>query len=462
MESTSARRRERVAFLALVITVVLAVTKLLVWVSTSSLAVLSQTVDSAIDIVALLLLWLGVRIAARPADETHHYGHAKAENLVAFVETLILGALAGGIAWEAIGRLATEEASQVNAPWYAFGLLVGSAVVDALRVRLLLETARSERSDALRSGALNFSTDLGTAAVALISLLFVRAGLEQADAVGAIVVALAAGIAACRLGKRSVDVLMDRAPAAPVDEIAAAATAAPGVAETRRVRVRGSEQQLFADVTVAAGRTASLERAHDIAEGVEREIERVAPGADVVVHVEPSSEVSGLAERVLAAASRLDGVSEVHNVLVHAFDERGHPKLHVTLHAKARPGMSVQDAHALSDEIELAVAKELQADVRVDTHIEPLEPTALGRDVTETRQDIVASVKRLALHEPDVVDCHEVVVTASNGDLSVVAHVRGRRELALARLHLASHRIENAIRAANPEVHAVLIHFEPA
>ena len=315
MESTSARRRERVAFLALVITVVLAVTKLLVWVSTSSLAVLSQTVDSAIDIVALLLLWLGVRIAARPADETHHYGHAKAENLVAFVETLILGALAGGIAWAAIGRLATEEASQVNAPWYAFGLLLGSAVVDALRVRLLLETARSERSDALRSGALNFSTDVGTAAVALISLLFVRAGLEQADAVGAIVVALAAGIAACRLGKRSVDVLMDRAPAAPVDEIAAAATAAPGVAETRRVRVRGSEQQLFADVTVAAGRTASLERAHDIAEGVEREIERVAPGADVVVHVEPSSEVSALAERVLAAASRLDGVSEVHNVL---------------------------------------------------------------------------------------------------------------------------------------------------
>jgi divalent metal cation (Fe/Co/Zn/Cd) transporter len=61
-----------------------------------------------------------------------------------------------------------------------------------------------------------------------------------------------------------------------------------------------------------------------------------------------------------------------------------------------------------------------------------------------------------------VLDCHEVLVTASPGGLSVVAHVRGRRDLHLARIHEASQRIENAIHATTPEVGAVLIHFEPA
>jgi divalent metal cation (Fe/Co/Zn/Cd) transporter len=268
-------------------------------------------------------------------------------------------------------------------------------------------------------------------------------------------------VAAVRLGKRSVDVLMDRAPQAPLEAIAAATTAAAGVAETRRVRVRGSGKQLFADVTVAAGRTASLERAHDIAESVEREIERALPGTDVVVHVEPVAETSDIVERVQAAASRTEGVHEVHNVSVHALAESGGNRLRVTLHAKAMPGLSLEEAHDLSDAIERSVREEVGGDARVDTHIEPLESTALGRDVTAARQDIVRAVTEAALREPEIVDCHEVVVTSGGGELSVVAHVRGEGDLPLARMHEASTRIENAIHVAHPEVGPVLIHFEP-
>jgi divalent metal cation (Fe/Co/Zn/Cd) transporter len=214
-------------------------------------------------------------------------------------------------------------------------------------------------------------------------------------------------------------------------------------------------------VTVAAGRTATLERAHDIAEAVEHEIARVAPGTDVVVHVEPVSETSGLVERAQAAASRQPGVHEVHNVLIHAFDEDGDSKLHVTLHAKVQPGTSLGDAHALSDRIEEAVVDELGDHVRVDSHIEPWQATSRGRDVTSTREDIVALVTEIAQREPDVVDCHEVLVTSVDDQLSVVAHVRGRGNLPLDRMHDASVRIEDATRAAHPEIGPVLIHFEP-
>jgi cation diffusion facilitator family transporter len=457
--ATGRSRAPQAAAIALLVTVALAAAKVLVWLASDSLAVLSQALDSVVDILALALVFVAVRVAAKPADATHHYGHAKAENLVAFVHTLLLAVTVAAVALEAVRRLAVQP-RPVSAPAFAVALMGGSVVVDVLRVRYLRVTAEAEGSDALRAGALNLAGDIGTAVVALASLLAVRAGVERADAVGALVVALAVAAAGVRLGKRSVDVLMDRAPGARVEVIAQAATGAAGVAETRRVRVRGGDKQLFADVTVAAGRTSSLERAHDIAESVEREIERAVPGTDVVVHVEPIAETSGLVERVQAAASRTAGVHEVHNVAVHALDEPA-TGLRVTLHAKATAGASLAQAHELSDAIERSVRDELGPGVRVDTHIEPLEHTSWGRDVTSARSDVVAAVRRFALREPEVIDCHEVVVTSTGDEISVVAHVRGRADLPLARMHAASTRIENAVHAAFAEVGPVLIHFEP-
>lgn len=448
------------ALAALIVTVVLTGTKLLVWGLTSSLAVLSQALDSALDIVALGLVWMGVRIAAKPADESHHYGHGKAENLAAFVQTVLLGLIVLFVAWQALAELG--GGTSVEVPWYALALFGASAAVDVVRVRLLVRTAREENSVALQAGALNLATDVGTVAVVLVSLALTRIGVGWADPVGSLLVVLAVGVAAIRLGRRSVDVLMDRAPIDPATAIEAAAAATPGVTETRRVRVRAAGNRLFADVTVAAGRTTSLERAHDIAEAVEHEIELVAPGADVVVHVEPVSETTGFVERVQAAASRTEGVHEVHNVSVHAFSEGGQQKLLVTLHAKVRPGIPLEEAHDLSERVEAAVARELGPNVRVDTHIEPLEPTSFGRDVTGSREDLVASIRAIALREPDVLDCHEILITSTGAGLSAVAHVRGRATLPLDRIHDASVRIENAVRAEHGEIGSIVIHFEPS
>jgi cation diffusion facilitator family transporter len=462
MDGNGAGRSERAAIAALAITAALAATKLAVALATSSLAILSQALDSFLDLVALALVLFAVRIAAKPADSSHHYGHSKAENLAAFAQTNFLIVVVAGVVIEAVRRLSVGGDTGTKAPWYSFALLGASVVVDAVRAFFLVRAARSERSEALRAGALNVVTDLGTAVVAIGSLVLISRGVHDADAIGALIVAAAVAVAAYRLGKRSVDVLMDRAPSTSTEAIQEAAARAPGVAETRRVRVRGTGDQLFADVTVAAGRTTSLERAHEIAESVEREIAQVAPGADVVVHVEPASETTGLVERVQAAASRVPGVHEVHNVLVHAFDEEGRQKLHVTLHAKAVPSSSLEEAHSLSDAIEAEVEKELEAEVRVDTHIEPLLQTSAGRDVTAARQDLVDNVRALAVEEPDVLDCHEVLITDVGGELAIVAHVRGRGDLALARIHAASERIEKSIHSTHPEVGAVVIHFEPA
>lgn len=460
MQGSRFRRSERAALISLGVTVCLVLLKFAVWAATDSLVVLTQAFDSLLDIVALGLVFLGVRLANKPADETHHYGHAKAENLAAFTQTLLIGVVVVGISFESINRLAGTT-PEVSAPWYALALLFFSIAVDAGRVVFLLRTAAAEGSDALKAGALNIAGDVGTAVVALGSLALIRNGMEEADPFGSLLVGLLVAIAALRLGKRSVDILMDRAPTAKVAEIERAASEAVGVREMRRIRVRSTGEQLFADVTIATQRTNSLEHAHEIAERVEAAIEEVAPGTDVVVHVEPATEASGLVERVQAAASRVDDLHEIHNISVHAFDDEGRRRLHVTLHAKVAGSTSLKDAHDVADRIEDAIVGELGAEVRVDAHIEPLETTSFARDVTTERPDVAAAVQEIAIAEPDVLDCHEVLVTLTGSTLAVIAHVTGRANLALSKMHDASERIENALHARFPELGDVLIHFEP-
>jgi cation diffusion facilitator family transporter len=452
-------RAQRVAAVSLGVTGVLVLLKFGVWVATGSLVVLSQALDSLLDVVALALLYIAIRIAIKPADREHHYGHGKAEHLAAFTQTLLIAVVVVGVVVEAALRLGEDPS--VSAPWYAPALLAGSIVIDGTRAAIMGRTARAADSDALRAGALNIAGDVGTASLALVSLLLIRGGFEEADAIGALIIAAVVAVVAVRIGKRSVDVLMDRAPEARMDAIEAAAAAAPGVQEARRVRVRRSGNKLFADVTVAAGRTASLERAHDISDSVERAIQEIEPNADVVVHVEPISETGELGERVQASAGRVEGVHEVHNVLVHAFDEKGERKLHVTLHAKVLSGLSVREAHDLSDRVEAAIAEELGVGVRVDTHIEPLEQTAIAHDVTGDRADVVAAVKEAAQRETSVLDCHEVIVTETGAELAIMAHVRGRADLPLSEIHQASTRVENALHATYPEIASIVIHFEP-
>ncbi|MBA3349160.1 MAG: hypothetical protein H0T12_01260 [Actinobacteria bacterium] len=112
--------------------------------------------------------------------------------------------------------------------------------------------------------------------------------------------------------------------------------------------------------------------------------------------------------------------------------------------------------------MEAAVLEELGPGVRVDTHIEPLQHSEPGRDVTRERADLVHTLRDLALQQPAVVGCHDVLVTSVHGHLSVVAHVTGPEDLPLDQIHEASRIIEREVRASFPEVGPVLIHFEPA
>jgi cation diffusion facilitator family transporter len=269
--------------------------KTVVGVLTGSLGILAEAAHSALDLVAALVTFFAVRISGKPADEDHLYGHGKFENLSALFETLLLLATCVWIIYEAVERLFFKEV-KVEATYWSFIVMAISIAIDFSRSRLLYRTAKKYNSQALEADALHFSTDIWSSAVVILGLVGVFISdrrpdlvfLEKADAVSAFMVALIVIGVSIRLGIRSINPLLDKAPEGMAEKITGMVQRIPGVVDCHNVRVRFGGAHYFVDAHIHVDGAQTLEQAHALTEVIERTIEQALPQADVTVHPEPA------------------------------------------------------------------------------------------------------------------------------------------------------------------------------
>jgi cation diffusion facilitator family transporter len=291
----AARREKRLAALSSVVAAVgLTTFKIIVGLMTGSLGILSEAAHSGLDLVAALITFFAVRFSDKPADERHQYGHGKLENLSALAETLLLLVTCVWIIYEAGLRLFVKKV-EVDASFWAFLVMFTSIIIDYSRSRVLFRAARKHNSQALEADALHFSTDIWSSSVVILGLIGVRISetsskldfLHQADAVAALGVAVIVITVSLRLGKRTIDALLDTAPEGLPREIEQAVEAVPGVVNCHQVRVRASGPSLFADIHVVMDGNLSLTAAHALTDSIEQAVQQIRPGIDVTVHAEP-------------------------------------------------------------------------------------------------------------------------------------------------------------------------------
>src|SRR6478735_7232447 len=223
--------QRRSALISVAAATALVLLKLGAGLGTHSLGLISEAAHSGTDLVAALLTYFAVRVAARPADVTHQFGHGKAEHLSALAEAAALALVSIFISVRAIERLTGATSVEVQTAWYAFVVLAIVIGIDASRMTISWRTARRYSSAALASNALHFGSDLAGSVAVLIGLAFAASGYPDGDPIAALFVGVLVLLAAARLIKLNVDVLMDRAPAA-------AAHAAGGRSSVRRRRDR--------------------------------------------------------------------------------------------------------------------------------------------------------------------------------------------------------------------------------
>jgi len=268
--------------------------KIVVGLTTGSLGILAEAAHSGLDLMAAVMTFLAVRIAGRPADRTHLYGHGKVENLSALFETILLLLTCFWILYEAGHRL-LYHAANLRVTFWSFAVMITSIAVDFSRSRILYKAAKKYNSQALEADALHFSTDIWSSAVVIVGLICVKIGelvpgvafLHHADSVTAIMVGLIVVYVGVRLGMRTIQALLDVAPSGVEERIISAVECLPGVIDCHNVRLRYSGPQLFVDIHILVDGSQTLKEAHDLTEEIEHAIEQFLPNVDVTVHPEP-------------------------------------------------------------------------------------------------------------------------------------------------------------------------------
>ncbi|MBA2460820.1 MAG: cation transporter, partial [Actinobacteria bacterium] len=279
--------QRRTALLSVAAAGVLVALKLVTGLATGSLGLVSEALHSGTDLVAALLTFFAIGVAGRPADEGHQYGHGKAEHLAALAEAAALALVSVAVAGLAVARLSGSLETEVETPWWTFAVVGLVIAIDVTRTLTSYRGARRYGSEALLSNALHFGSDLAGTLAVLAGLVAAAAGFPEGDSLAALFVAGLVVLAASRLIRRNVDVLMDQAPA---DAEEAARHAIAGVrppVELSRLRLRQAGGRTFADVVIRVSPGDAVGQAHTVADRVEDAVERVLPGSDVVVHIEP-------------------------------------------------------------------------------------------------------------------------------------------------------------------------------
>ncbi|MCX6150446.1 MAG: cation diffusion facilitator family transporter [Ignavibacteriales bacterium] len=288
-EKIAAYEKRKIALTSVIAAVFLTSFKLLIGFLTGSLGILSEAMHSGLDLVAATITLFAVKFADKPADSDHNYGHGKIENYSALIETLLLLLTCAWIIYEAVKRLVTGKV-EIEVTIWSFIVIITSIIIDVSRSKALYRVAKKHNSQALEADALHFSTDIWSSSVVLIGLVGAAFQFYYADSISALIVAIIVLVISFRLGKRSFDTLIDKAPEGLNERISSIINEIPEVIKFHNVRVRESGPYKFVELNIHVDKQLSIDQAHKISHKVEEAILQKIENINVTVHIEPEVE----------------------------------------------------------------------------------------------------------------------------------------------------------------------------
>ena len=280
------KEKRRVAFISVIAAVFLTGFKLLIGVMTGSLGILSEALHSGLDLVAAIITYFSVRISDKPADREHNYGHGKFENFSAFIETILLLITCAWIIYEAVQRLSSGN-THIEVNIWSYIVVVSSIIIDINRSKMLSKAAKKHNSQALEADALHFSTDIWSSTVVLFGLICANFGFYFADSVAALGVALIVLFVSYKLGRRAMDVLLDKAPLGIIEKVEQVLLTYPDVKFFHSLKVRTAGADTFIKFNIHLDPESSLLNVHRLCDNIEKELNMLIPRSEIYIHAEP-------------------------------------------------------------------------------------------------------------------------------------------------------------------------------
>ncbi|MGD6808747.1 MAG: cation-efflux pump [Candidatus Bathyarchaeia archaeon] len=418
----------------------------------NSLAVLSDGLHATLDVISSVMLFFAAKAALKPPDEEHTYGHEKFEAIGGLIAGLILIVVALLIFYEAAIRLVEGVTFNQGLEFAGFIAIGYTLCIDVLRL-VIFRKAQHIEGASVKAGFYDALSDFGSTIIALIGFGLATIGIYGSDSFASIFLGAMLCFLSFRLVRCSINELSDTASKDIVQKARQLIMSCAGVVSSNNLKVRKAGSKVFVDATVQVPKLMSLEEAHALASQIELCLKDGFSNVDATIHIEPCDKETEMNQLVEKLAT-VEGVNEVHEISTIYVGG----KLFITLHAFVDPKLSVEEAHAISEKIEVQMHQGIKQLENVTVHIEPSGATLPENMINEEklRKVVTDAAKTVA---PNL-KIKKIVTYVSEGERYINIDCCFTKYVKITVAHKTASQVEKEIKEHFASA-VVTIHIEP-
>jgi cation diffusion facilitator family transporter len=455
--SASTRRDvRRVLVITLVLNVIVAVSKIVIGLVSGALAITADGFNSLVDGFSNGIALVANRLADRPPDADHPYGHRRYETIAALAIGGFLLLAAFEVISSVVERLRGGGDRPENTP-LTFAVMIGTLVVNIFITTYESREGKRLKSELLTADSAHTRADVWVTISVLVSMVFVSLfGWYWVDTAAALVIVVLILRAAWKVLQQTGSVLVDTAPYPP-EQLTAWVKEVPSVEEVVRARSRGTADAPHIDIDVQVAPEMTADHTAAIESAIRDKIEQEIPGvSEVEVHFVPAG--NGEEDYALTARAQADALGlATHEVRV---SEGTNGKV-LEMHVEVPPGQTLGVAHAQVSQLEQGVQAKLPDVAEVITHIEPALTDAIGMLTPDETEALKHRALALLQTEYPAADWHHLNIYPTNDGFTLTMHVTLPSQITVEAAHHIAESAETMLRAEMPQFERVTIHTEP-
>jgi cation diffusion facilitator family transporter len=418
----------------------------------NSLGLVTDSIHALLDSVVTVILLLAARMAIKPPDEEHTYGHGKIESLGGLIGGIAILLIAGFFIYESIQRLQSPPTLLPG----LFAIIGGiyTIGIDVFRIILLKKSIKKIGGTTLKADFYHAFMDLGSTIVAILGIVLVSYGFNNGDFFAALILGVFLAFLSIKLIYNTALDLTDIISPELVKKVKEIVVNTEGVIGVEAILMRRSGDTIFADVTISLRGDTSFDRAHEISSKVEENIKNKISNAAITIHFEPDWKNVPLDAKINDIAKSIDGVKEVHNIISHKTKGKTYSNLHVMVDRE----INLYSAHKISETIEQKIKENMPEIEHVTIHLEPFLNVPKNLNVEDK---ITEDKIRIILKKYSVIQKIGRIVSLNfENILKIDIDCSFDKELSIEKVHDLTSEIEHVIRTEIKNA-VITIHPEP-
>ena len=421
-------------------------------VFTNSLALVTDSIHALLDSVVTIVLLVATRMAIKPPDAEHTYGHGKVESLGGLIGGIAILLIAGFFIYESIERIQNPPSAlpgliALTAGFYTIG-------VDVFRIILLRKSIKKLGGTTLKADYYHAFMDFGSTMIVIIGIVLVSYGFYFGDFVAALILGVFLAILSLKLIYTAGMDLTDIISPELVKQARQIVTNTKGVIELGPILMRRSGDTVFADITISLRADVSFDKAHEISNNVETNIKNKIPNAAITIHFEPDWKGVSRNSKVNDILSSIDGVKEVHNIS--SYSSEG--KVYLSLHVMVDQKINLDSAHKISEIIEEKIQREIPETEHVTIHLEPF--VTIPENLKVKSKKTGEQINKLLNEYEEIKKIGRVVTLNFKDVLKIDIDISFEKNLSIEEVHDLTSQIEQKIRSEFKNS-IITIHPEP-